>query len=65
MSDGWQTGAATLLALRDEAIVRCPFCRQTHQHQRQSAGSREVVAGCHTPTTPRLYAIPAAPRSKR
>lgn len=54
-------GTAELVATRGRwLIARCPFptCGATHCHDRSSAGSREVLAVCSTPTRPRTYAMP-------
>lgn len=57
----WLRGVATLVARTKggKVVVRCPFCDRTHTHDRQSLGSREVLAGCHVGWRRcRSYAIP-------
>lgn len=38
---------AKLISIKDgKALVQCPFFPHTHEHPRQSVGSKELVAGC-------------------
>ena len=56
---------ATVRGIRDRfVIVDCPYCGSLHAHAVGSIGSQQIVAGCHTPHHPRLYAIPKT-RSKK
>jgi len=57
---------ATIADIRDRfVIVNCPYCTDRHAHAVASIGSNSVVAGCHTPARPRLYAVPQKRKAKK
>lgn len=65
MRNDWATGVATITGYtRNGKInIHCPHCGGDHQHERITAGSHAIVAGCHAgPTRLRQYAIPASPQ---
>ena len=61
----WQHGVAKVVKILkgSKIVVRCPHCRETHTHSILSAGSNEVVAGCHVGGNRCLsYSIPKRER---
>lgn len=61
--DLFATGTATVVGTRGKfTLVKCPHCQGRHAHEQASIGSRAVLAVCSTPSTPRIYAIPAQSR---
>jgi hypothetical protein len=55
----WADGVARVLRTDGRVLVHCPFCEQTHRHERSALGSREVIAGCHVGYGRcRSYAVP-------
>lgn len=55
----WADGVARVLRTDGRVVVHCPFCEQTHRHDRSALGSREVIAGCHAGYGRcRSYAVP-------
>jgi hypothetical protein len=59
-SNTFHVGVAEVTGTSGPCVtVRCPFCRGSHRHDRSFAGSREVVAGCHSGySRARVYSIP-------
>jgi hypothetical protein len=55
-----EIGVAEVLAVKGRWVrVACCFGDHQHLHARESLGSAELLAGCHTPDLPRLYSLPA------
>jgi hypothetical protein len=53
-------GVAEITNVKDRFVyVKCPFCDCRHAHSVSSMGSDQIIAGCHQPNYPRMYAIPA------
>lgn len=59
----WLHGIAPVVGITGRTIrIQCPHCGHRHTHGRNMAGSRHILAGCHTGHTRcREYAIPDLP----